>query len=205
MRNICGLVLCYFKKLLSICKRLCLKGLFKKYGNNFRFSPDGIYSFSRIEVGDYVNLGYKPMMLASRSDIRIGNHVMFGPEVAIIGGNHRYDIIGKFMDQIRESEKRPEDDKGVVIEDDVWIGARAIILNGVRIGRGAIIGAGTVVTKDVPPYSIFVGNPGRVIKFRWDVDQIINHEKMLYPAEKRLDRSLLEELKNEYLLKKMSN
>ena len=56
----------------------------------------------------------------------------------------------------------------VLIEDDVWIGARAIILPGLRIGKGAIVGAGSVVTKDVPPYAICVGNPARVIKSRID-------------------------------------
>ena len=56
----------------------------------------------------------------------------------------------------------------VRIEDDVWIGARAIILAGITIGKGAIIGAGAVVTKDVSPYAICVGNPARVIKYRND-------------------------------------
>jgi acetyltransferase-like isoleucine patch superfamily enzyme len=56
--------------------------------------------------------------------------------------------------------------KPVLIEDDVWIGARAIILPGVKIGRGSVIGAGSVVTKDVTPYSIFVGNPAKFIKQR---------------------------------------
>ena len=56
--------------------------------------------------------------------------------------------------------------KPVLIEDDVWIGARAIILPGVKIGRGSVIGAGSVVTKDVPPYSIFVGNPAKFLKQR---------------------------------------
>jgi acetyltransferase-like isoleucine patch superfamily enzyme len=55
-----------------------------------------------------------------------------------------------------------------VIEDDVWVGARAIILPGVTIGHGSVIGAGAVVAKSVPPYSIVVGNPGRVVRSRLD-------------------------------------
>ena len=56
--------------------------------------------------------------------------------------------------------------KPIVIEDDVWIGARACILPGVTIGHGAVIGACAVVSKDVPPYAVLVGNPGRIVKMR---------------------------------------
>jgi len=79
---------------------------------------------------------------------------MFGPEVSIHAGNHTSTLVGRFMFDIEEHEKLPEDDRDVVIEDDVWVGTRAIILNGVRIGRGAIVGAGAVVAKDVPPYAV---------------------------------------------------
>ena len=56
----------------------------------------------------------------------------------------------------------------VVIEDDVWVGARVIVLPGIRIGKGSVIGAGAIVTKDVPPFSICVGNPARIIRSRND-------------------------------------
>lgn len=61
----------------------------------------------------------------------------------------------------------------VVIGHDVWIGAGAVILSGITIGSGSVIGAATVVSKDVPPYSIFVGNPGRVIKTRFNNEEIL--------------------------------
>ena len=53
----------------------------------------------------------------------------------------------------------------VVIEDDVWLGFRSIILPGISLGKGSVVGAGAVVTKDVPPYAVVVGNPGRIIKY----------------------------------------
>lgn len=64
-----------------------------------------------------------------------------------------------------------------IIENDVWIGERALIKDGVHIGNGAIIGAGTIVTHDVPPYAIVVGNPGRIIRYRFDDDTI---ERLLH-------------------------
>ena len=67
---------------------------------------------------------------------------MFGPNVTIITGNHRTDIIGKTMISVTINEKLPENDENVVINDDVWIGANAIILKGVTIGKGSVVGAG---------------------------------------------------------------
>ena len=165
---------------------------FGAHGRNFWFDPDGDYSFGTIFVGDDVSLGMRPTLIATRALIRIGNKVMFGPEVTIRGGNHTTTYVGRFMVDVRDSDKRPEDDKGVVIEDDVWVGTRAILLHGVTVGRGAIVAAGAVVTRDVPPYAIVGGNPAKVIRFRWDIDQIRQHEKALYPAEKRFSREELD-------------
>jgi acetyltransferase-like isoleucine patch superfamily enzyme len=92
-------------------------------------------------------------------------------------------------------DKRPDDDLGVIIEDDVWIGARAIVLRGVTIGRGAIVGAGSLVTKNIPPYAIAVGSPAKTIKFRWDVETILEHEAKLYPPEKRFSRDAIQQIR----------
>jgi acetyltransferase-like isoleucine patch superfamily enzyme len=163
-----------------------LRPLFAAHGRNFHFDPDGFYSYENISVGDDVSLGWRPTLLAAKSTITIGSHVMFGPEVMIIGGRHNTSVVGQFMTDVHD--KRPEDDLGVVLEDDIWIGSRAIILRGVRIARGSIVGAGSIVTKSVPPYAIVVGSPAKVVKFRWDVETILEHERQLYPPEKRLSR-----------------
>lgn len=149
-------------------------------GANFRFDPMGTYSYESIFVGDNVNLGASPTLLATRSKIVIGNHVIFGPGVTIRGGNHRFDILGRYIDSVQDFEKRPEDDPGVVIEDDVWVGGNATILGGVRIGRGSVIAAAAVVANDVAPYSIVGGIPARLIRFRFDENDIAEHERILY-------------------------
>jgi len=174
--------------ILSVWRRvrmILLCPAFASHGRNFWFDPDGTYSFHTITVVDDVSLGLRPTLIATRAHIRIGNHVMFGPEVTIRGGNHRIDLVGRFMKSVTDAEKRPEDDKGVVIENDVWVGTRAIILHGVTVGRGAVVGAGAVVTRSVPPYAIIVGNPARVIRFRWDIQSILKHEEKLYSKERR--------------------
>ena len=155
---------------------------FGRHGAHFHFDPRGDYHYESIYCGDHVSLGGRPSLLATRSKIIIGNHVMFGPEVVIQGGNHRVDVVGRFMDTITEAEKRPEDDRDVIIGDDVWIGARAIVLHGVTIGRRAVVAAGAVVTKGVPPYAIVGGVPARIIKYRFEPETIKRHEALLYPA-----------------------
>jgi len=163
--------------------------LFGSYGRGFHFDPNGLYTFENIHVGEDVDLGDRPVLIAAKSEIRIGNKVMFGPEVVLIGGNHNSLVVGSAMLDV--TEKTPNDDLGVTIEDDVWVGARAIILRGVTLGRGSIVGAGSLVTRSTPPYSIVVGNPAQLLRFRWDVDTILEHERRLYPVEQRLSREAL--------------
>lgn len=165
------------------------RSLFAAHGKDFRFGPYGTYTFDTISVGDHVNLNQKPILLAAESKIIIGNKVMFGPEVMVLAGDHNTSVLGAFMRDV--TEKRPQDDRDVIIEDDVWVGARAIILKGVTIGRGSIVAAGAVVPRDVPPYAIVAGVPARVVKYRWDIDTILRHEEMLYPPQRRLSRASL--------------
>lgn len=105
---------------------------------------------------------------------------MFGPHVFLIAGGHRMDIIGRYMNDIRSNEKRRDDDRDIIIEDDVWIGANAMILRGVRVGKGSVIAAGSVVTKDVEPYCIYGGVPAKKIRQRFTNEQIEEHERTLY-------------------------
>jgi maltose O-acetyltransferase len=112
-----------------------------------------------IELGNYSGIGVNAM-LDGTGGIVIGNNVMIASEVVILTANHKHDDITiPIMQQGEESVP-------VIIEDDVWVGMRAIILPGVRIGRSSVIGAGAVVAKDVPPFSIVAGNPAKVVKRR---------------------------------------
>lgn len=98
--------------------------------------------------------------------VTIGDDVMMGPECIIYTRNHKFSDLDKPMNKQGYS-----DIEEVVIEDNVWIGGRVIILPGVRVGTGAIVGAGAVVTKDVPPYAVVGGNPAKIIKYRTDVTE----------------------------------
>jgi len=115
---------------------------------------------------------------------------MFGPNVTVVAGNHNTSQMGRFMYDV--TEKRSEDDQDVVIEDDVWVGCGAIILKGIRIGRGSVVAAGALVNRDVLPYSIVGGVPARVIGVRFrGLETLHRHDSALYPPEKQLSDDVL--------------
>lgn len=148
------------------CALPCIKACLAQVGRNVYIGRNSSGTWNRVYVGDNVSMGDGVRILSTRADVHIGNDVMFGPDVTIITGDHRMDVLTRPMTSISESEKLPENDQDVVFEGDNWIGARAVILKGVHIGRGAVIAAGAVVTRRVPPYSIVGGVPAKVIGHR---------------------------------------
>ncbi|MBQ9659093.1 MAG: galactoside O-acetyltransferase [Clostridia bacterium] len=152
---------------------------FRSIGNNVVISDHCVFTYNTVSIGNNVFIGHGCTVQSAHAYIYIGNHVMFGPGVNIHGGNHRTNTVGQYMKDIK---KNFGDDKDVIIEDDVWIGANAIILggrNGISIGEGSVIGAGSIVTKDVPPYCIVSGNPAKIIRKRFDESTIIMHKFLL--------------------------
>jgi len=150
---------------------------FASHGKNVLFDPRDTFTYERIHVGDDVFIGPGAFFAATETTIRIGNKVMFGPRVTLLGGNHNSGSVGQYMFDVKE--KRPDDDQPILIEDDTWIGACAIVLKGVTIGRGAIVGAGAVVTRSLPSYAIAVGNPARVVRLRFTEEEQARHEALL--------------------------
>lgn len=117
--------------------------------------------------------------MSSRAKIIVGDHVMVGPGVTVITGNHKIDVVGKYLDEITDKEKDPDDDQDIVFEGDNWIGANVTILKGVTIGEGAVVAAGSVVTKDVEPYSIYGGVPAKKLKMRFDEETLNKHKEAI--------------------------
>ena len=145
-------------KLIRKIRQIYWKYRLGKCGENFCCcSGVTIHSARKISVGNSVRIGERSYLNA-RGGIKIGNNVQFGPQVFIWSSNHNY----------YSPKKLPYDnkqiDKLVTIEDNVWIGYSCIILKGVHIGKNTVIGAGSVVTKDIPQNVIAAGVPCKVKK-----------------------------------------
>lgn len=153
---------------------------FRQCGDRVRIPRGCLFSgVENVSVGHDVFFGVNTRVLTTQAQLILGNYIMFGPGVTIITGDHRTDVLGKYMCAITDGDKRPEDDADVIIEDDVWVGANATILKGVTIGRGSVVAAGAVVTKSFPPYSIIGGVPATLLKSRFTPEEIEIHEKQL--------------------------
>lgn len=108
-------------------------------------------------IGSFVTINRNTVI---RGKVDIGDNVSIAPNCMIIGANHRFDDTHKLI------RNQGVIVKGITIEPDVWIGANCCVLDGVTIGKGSVIGGGSVVTKSIPEMSVAVGNPCRVIKHR---------------------------------------
>lgn len=133
-----------------------------EYDVNSKFEPNVYISDAKnIKIGRYVRINENVIL---QGHIEIGKYVMIAPNTSILTTNHIYSDL--HIPMVCQGESRP---MPVKIDDDVWIGRNCVILPGIHIGKGSIIGANTVVTKNVEPFSIVGGVPGKLIKYRNDV------------------------------------
>lgn len=141
-------------------KRLILRLYGAQVGRNPTiYSGVWIRPIKGLHLGDNVSIG-KDVIITTAGTVTVGHNVMIGHGSKIISANH---VIPPGRGQIRFAGHEA---KPVVIEDDVWIAAQVVILPGVRIGEGAVVAAGAVVTRDVPPFTIVGGVPARILRHR---------------------------------------
>lgn len=171
--RIIGAGVFYIKKTKNYFLKKYLASKFSSVGNDVYIGNNGIFTYENIEIGNDVYIGSNACFQSQYGKILIGDHVMFGPGVHIHGGNHKYNEIGNLLKHT--TPKKSGDDGIVTIEDDCWIGANAIILSGVTVGHGSVIGAGSIVTKNIPPYSIYTGSPAMKLRKRFNDEDMLCH------------------------------
>ena len=114
-------------------------------------------------------------------NVTIGKYTMFAPKISILGGDHNFSDPSKpiiFSGRPKMNE--------TVIGEDVWIGSNVLIMAGITIGNGAIVAAGSVVTKNIPSYAIYGGNAAKLIKMRFTAEEIEVHKAMLESDEMKV-------------------
>lgn len=141
---------------------------FASCGSNVRIHRHSeIAGIENITMGHDVYIGPGATLLTTKARIVVGDYVMSGPNLTIITGDHRTDILDRPMATLTDDDKLPENDLDVVIGNDVWLGSGVTLLKGVTVSEGCIIAAGAVVTKNVEPaFSIWGGVPARCIGSR---------------------------------------
>lgn len=155
---------------------------------------EGTYFGKNVGIGSYLKIGkycaiqdYSIIFSNKYANVEIGNFTHIASNVKIITSNHAYKLPlqNPIFPEYDKLYNKHKDRGGIKIGHDVWIGSNAVILKGVKIGNGAIVGANAVVTKDIPEYAIAVGNPAKVIKYRFSKDAIERIKKLsIYEFDK---------------------
>lgn len=141
-------------------RRFLINNIFFTVGKNVNIARNVYFGRGdKLSIGNNSGIG-EGTYITLLDKVIIGNDVMISPQVMILTGGHKTNDVDVLL------RKQPQLKAPVIIEDNVWIGSRAILLPGIRISTGSVIAAGAVVTKDVPPFSISGGVPAKVIKYR---------------------------------------
>lgn len=159
-------------------------------------NPDNLY------MGENTNINRGAIIMNTKAKFVMKKYSGAAAGLLVSTGNHAL-IKGMWMKNVTEEMKVSLGEtfnKDVIVEEDVWLASRVTLLYGVKVGRGAIVGSGSVVRTNIPPYAVVIGNPAKVIGFIFTPAEIIEHEKNLYPENERLPLDLLEKNYKKYFL-----
>lgn len=148
-----------------------------------------------MEENSVIRLGTK--ILNNRNEhVYIGKYTVVGLNCVIVTNGHRSTV--GIPHVLLGASHINDKSQNIIIKEDVWIGANVTILAGANLGRGCIAGACSTITKPIPPYALVTGSPAKIVGVKFDIEQILEHEKHLYPESERMSREELETLFAEY-------
>lgn len=154
---------------------------------------------TNINEGAYIMNTRAKFIMKKYSGAAFGLTVITGGHISIPGKHHK-----QITNQIKDAiDVNHEEDQDIIVDEDVWIGARTVLLRGVHLGRGCIVGAGSVVRKAVPPYAIVTGNPAKIVGFRFTPQEMAEHEATLMPEEERIPVEILKDNYDKYFVRRI--
>lgn len=158
-------------------------------------SPSIVSGKQNVFLGDHVNIHWDSVIYAVNAKLIMGDNSGAAVGCTFITGNHR-PLPGELLKARGNDNLEGRD---IVIEEEVWVGAKSVILAGTHIGRGAIVSAGSVVRGiKIPPYAIVTGNPAKIVGYRYTPEEIVYHESVLYPEDKRIPMKVLQKNYDKY-------
>lgn len=154
---------------------LKLKRKFKSCGKNIDFYPPYVFTNpSSLTFGDDVFIGPYSYIAGT---VTFSNKVMCGPGVSFFSGDHLFGRVGQYNRFLKPNDN--ENIKPIFIGEDCWIGANTTVLKGVEIGMGCVVGAGSVITSSLPPFTVCAGNPCKPLKYIFSNEDLIKHLRIL--------------------------
>lgn len=200
-----GIIFSFFKKLFPRFLKRSIKSKFGwklsfLYGYKANtaqvFKPICIGNVKHVFLYEYTRIQYGAKIINNFGKFILKKYSAFGAGLTIATTNHVPTIgIPHFFLGLYHIN---DDEKDIIVEEDVWGGTNVTLLNGAHISRGCVLGAGTMVNKYIPPYAVVVGSPAKIIKYKYNIIQILEHEKKIYPESERLTKSQLEEIFDTY-------
>lgn len=158
-------------------------------------------------MGENTNIDQDAFIMNGRAKLIMKKNSGAAIGLLAVTGNHM-SLVGKNIKQVTNALKDKYDinhemDKDIVIEEDVWIASHVTLLSGAVLGRGCEIGAGSVIRGSIPPYAVAIGNPCKVVGFRFTPEEIIEHEKAQYEESERLPLDLLYKNYEKYFINRI--
>ncbi|HEY5125278.1 MAG TPA: galactoside O-acetyltransferase [Ignavibacteria bacterium] len=177
-------------------------------GNNVHIDPSvNIVGIHNLYMYDNTIIFGGSTILCTRAKFIMKKNSGAADGLTVVTGEHM-PFVGRWFRDITDEDKDrlitgKSYDNDVIVEEDVLITTNVTLLSGIVVGRGAIIGSGSVCRFSIPPYAIVIGNPAKVVGFRFSPKLIIEHEKVLYPKEERLSLEDLEKNYKKYFLERI--
>lgn len=172
------------------------KSEFAHIGKHCRIGPNCVLVPRNMYLDDFVIIQGYNNFISYNGKIVVKKYSVISSSCIIVPSNHKISIGIPFY--LHAISHVGDDDHTIVIEEDVWIGAGCKLLPKSAFRRGCIIGAGSVVTKDIPPYAVAIGCPAKVVGVKFSIEDIMKHERLIYPPSERLTMGELEELFEKY-------